>query len=63
MKTGAGISQHMRTVTTIVTVRIKEVWFIRYEVSLRPGEQVLVENWRRDEPAHEDGDNHGNGED
>ena len=28
MKTGAGISQHMRTVTTMVTVRIKEVWFI-----------------------------------
>jgi hypothetical protein len=31
------MSQHMRTVTTMVTVRIKEVWFIGYEVSFAAG--------------------------
>ena len=61
MKTGAGISQHMRTVTTTVMVRIKESLSMGCEDG--PREQVLVEDRRRDQPAHDDGDKHGNGED
>ena len=52
----------MRTVTATVTVRINDVWFIKYEVGPCGG-QVLVEDGGGDQPAHDDGDKHGNGED